>query len=102
MLEFTPEVVDEETMDMCMEMMGGGMFEVGPGQVTDDSEMAMCMMWGLIKGNEGNEGETILNLDSIAGYYSQWYQSNPFDIGITTSKALSQLPNVPLACVAAE
>ncbi len=35
-----------------MTMPGGGPFELGPGQITDDSEMAMCLMWGLIEGNK--------------------------------------------------
>ena len=37
-------------MDKCMEMNGGGMFNVGPGQVTDDSELASCLMWGILSG----------------------------------------------------
>ena len=27
-----------------MRMPGGGVFNVGPGQVTDDSELAMCLL----------------------------------------------------------
>ena len=38
-------------MDDCMQMNGGGPFGLFPGQVTDDSEMAMCLMWGLIQSN---------------------------------------------------
>lgn len=35
-------------MDECMKMPGGGPHGVGAGQITDDSELAMCLMWGLI------------------------------------------------------
>lgn len=38
-------------MTECMKMPGGGPHFVGPGQVTDDSELATCMMWGIIKGD---------------------------------------------------
>ena len=31
-----------------MQMPGGGPFNCGPGQITDDSELAMCLMWALI------------------------------------------------------
>jgi hypothetical protein len=27
-----------------MKLEGGGVLDVGPGQVTDDSEMAMCLL----------------------------------------------------------
>jgi len=66
-------------------MPGGGHFALGQGQVTDDSELAMCLMKGLLEGN----GK--LNMDAIAGYYSRWVGSSPFDIGITTGKALAPL-----------
>lgn len=35
-----------------MEMTGGGFFKIGPGQITDDGELMMSLMWGIIKGNE--------------------------------------------------
>lgn len=35
-------------MDECMKMNGGGPFNLAPGQVTDDSELAMCLMDGLL------------------------------------------------------
>ena len=47
-MEFTTEIHDEETMEYCMSMPGGGPHCVGIGQVTDDSELAMCLMWGII------------------------------------------------------
>ena len=35
-----------------MRMPGGGPFGLSSGQITDDSELAMCLMWGLIEGNK--------------------------------------------------
>ena len=29
-------------MDACMKMNGGGPWKLAPGQITDDSELAMC------------------------------------------------------------
>ena len=43
------KIADEEEMDRCMEMPGGGPLNTGSGQITDDSELAMCLMWGLIE-----------------------------------------------------
>jgi len=76
-----PPPLLEETLTMP----GGGPFSLGPGQVTDDSELAMCLMRGLLAGN----GK--LDMDAVALYYGRWVGTGPFDIGITTRKALSPL-----------
>ena len=47
-LEFSQYFISEEKMDECMKWPGGGPFNVGPGQITDDSELAMCLMWAII------------------------------------------------------
>jgi len=36
-------------------MPGGGYFNVGPGQVTDDSELSMCLLWALVEGNKNKK-----------------------------------------------
>jgi ADP-ribosylglycohydrolase len=30
-------------------MPGGGPFRLASGQITDDSELASCLMWGIIQ-----------------------------------------------------
>ena len=75
-----------------MGLPGGGPWELGPGQVTDDSELAMCLMWGLVEGNEeSKEDENIMPTASIAKYYSKWMNSPPFDIGTTTINGIGKL-----------
>jgi hypothetical protein len=49
-MEFIDYIPSEPEMDMCMEMNGGGMFNVGPGQVTDDSELAMSLLNEILEG----------------------------------------------------
>jgi len=51
-LEFAREVQVDSIMKTCMQMPGGGPFNLIGGQVTDDSELAMSLMWGLIGGSE--------------------------------------------------
>jgi ADP-ribosylglycohydrolase len=50
--EFNPQrkPIDSEFMKKCMSMPGGGPFVLGSGQITDDSELAMCVMEGIIQG----------------------------------------------------
>jgi len=40
-------------MDEVILMPGGGPFNLGPGQITDDSELATCMLSGLLEGKPG-------------------------------------------------
>ena len=68
--------------------MNGGIFGNGPGQVTDDSELAMCILNGIC------ESLPSFSSDSIANYYKQWISSRPFDIGNTTRNAFYTLPNL--------
>lgn len=76
-------------LQATMLMSGGGPFSLGPGQVTDDSELAMCMLRGLLAG----QGK--LNLDQVASYYGRWVATGPFDIGVTTRTALGPLAAHP-------
>lgn len=85
-------------MEQCMLMNGGGPFRLSGGQITDDSELSMSMMWGLIDETipEGYEDEEPskkqrLYMDNIAKYYRDWFMSNPFDIGKNTTIALKPL-----------
>ncbi len=45
-LEFKRTVTDAE-LDAALKMEGGGVMRTGAGQVTDDSEMAMCLIQAL-------------------------------------------------------
>ena len=67
--------------------MEGGIFGNGPGQVTDDSELAMCILNGLCRTLPN------WNPDSIAEFYKGWIMSRPFDIGKTTRNGFQLLPS---------
>ena len=56
-----------------------------PGQVTDDSEMAMSQAYAIMD----NSDIYNLNQNLIFYYYLIWYKSHPLDIGVTTRNALS-------------
>lgn len=58
-----------------------------PGQITDDSEMAMCLVHGLTD----PEDNGALNLDRISYFYKKWFDSQPIDMGFTTRAALANL-----------
>eukprot|EP00834_Sanchytrium_tribonematis_P001404 NODE_34_length_36538_cov_0.612854.p12 type:complete len:315 gc:universal NODE_34_length_36538_cov_0.612854:20779-21723(+) len=79
-LEFMSGLRSEEEVDNAMKMPGGGVMKMGPGQITDDSELSLCLAYGLQKGFE---------IDAIAKNYHEWYKSCPPDIGNTCRNAFS-------------
>lgn len=72
------------------DMVGGGPFDLKPGQWTDDTSMALCLAESLLSKNTFNAA------DQMGRYLNWWkwgYLSSTgecFDIGMTVSQALSQ------------
>jgi ADP-ribosylglycohydrolase len=60
----------------------GGVWDTLAGQATDDSELALAYSLVAQRG---------FDADAVARAYGDWYRSHPFDIGGTTSRALSVL-----------
>ena len=68
-----------------MTLPGGlGPFKLAPGQVTDDSELAMCQIQAIAEMTPG-----FYEPHRFAKYFSLWFHSNPFDIGMTTTTAFN-------------
>lgn len=63
-------------------LVGGGHFNLLPGQFTDDTEMALAIMSVIVESGAYNQ---ILVSDA----YHRWYLSDPFDIGNATMNAVS-------------
>jgi ADP-ribosylglycohydrolase len=62
------------------ELEGGGPFGLKPGQVTDDTELALALARSIVE-RGGYEA------DAAAERYAGWLESEPFDVGGTTSQA---------------
>ena len=60
----------------------GGTWATIAGQPTDDSEMALMLARSILK-------KGTYDTESAAQAYAYWYKSGPFDMGTTTSTALS-------------
>ena len=81
-LEFIGHQPSASEIDHAMTLPGGGVWRVAPGQVTDDGEMTLALCQALA-------GQARYPADRVASAYVRWYHSPPFDIGGTTSNALS-------------
>lgn len=81
-LEFIGHKPTLSEVNTAMQLKGGGVWRVAPGQITDDGEMTLALMQALI--DSGNTW----NSTKVASAYKRWYLSDPFDKGNTTSNAL--------------
>lgn len=97
--EFSKSVSDD-LMDqgrkksiLVMTMPGGGVFDLLPGQLTDDSELASHLLRGLstLDPEAPFPAQHFSLLRAIASEYATWLDSNPFDIGITCKKGITHL-----------
>ena len=66
------------------DIVGGGWLSLPIGEVTDDTQMALCIAHSIVDRHG-------FDADDISARFVEWYRSNPPDIGNTTRHALSQL-----------
>jgi ADP-ribosyl-[dinitrogen reductase] hydrolase len=84
-LEFNYDYMTDDVICHAIKLPGGGVYDVGEGQPTDDSELSFALL------------QVLLNHDPINGFpeekvfeaYQKWYDSDPFDCGGTCGLAFS-------------
>lgn len=79
-LEFCGGIPDEAAVQHALQLPGGGVWKVAPGQITDDGELTMSLLRAL--------AETPAEPIRAAERYAEWVASDPFDIGATTVRSL--------------
>ena len=80
-LEFMSAEDIEKRHGRVSEMIGGGWLNVKPGEITDDTQMSVCVAKGIIK----NPDDPI---EAIGDEFIKWYYSRPKDIGGTCSSSI--------------
>jgi ADP-ribosylglycohydrolase len=73
------DLLDDREISM---MTGSNIFHSLPGQITDDGEMALCLVNSLL------DNHYVYDQAMARKYYVEWIKSNPIDNGITTRNAL--------------
>lgn len=63
------------------EMVGGGWLRLKPGQVTDDTEMSLCIARAIVAGDGWS-------LTGIAENLAGWLKSKPIDVGDTCRRGI--------------
>ena len=83
-VEFMAPADIRSTIGVHREILGGGWLELTPGEVTDDTQMALCIARSIV-------GVGRFDPDDIASRFVEWFRSDPKDIGNTTRRALQHL-----------
>lgn len=82
----TEFMTKEEVKDQYVylsEIIGGGWLDLKAGEVTDDTEMTLCVARGILQNYENP-------IDKIGEEFIAWFKSDPKDIGVTTINTLSK------------
>ena len=74
-----PEI--RATYGVHKDIIGGGWLRLKPGQVTDDTEMALCIAGAIIKSQTWS-------LEAVADNFSAWLKGRPVDCGDTCRKGI--------------
>ncbi len=80
-LEFLGRQPTQKEVNRAMMMPGGGIWQVAPGQITDDGELTLCLAQALAQSQS-------FEIETVAQNYARWVASKPFDIGSTTASSL--------------
>lgn len=74
----TLEFMSKEEIERCYgtlrDIVGGGFWQLKPGEVTDDTDMTVAVSKGILANPEDP-------LESIAGEFVKWMRTNPKDAG---------------------
>lgn len=80
-LEFQPA---RSPANYLTEMVGGGWQKLAPGEWTDDTQQALCIVESLLT-------KRVFDPDDIARRFVVWMQSHPKDIGLHTQGVLNAI-----------
>jgi len=83
-VEFQPPDQIAANYGVHRAIVGGGWLGLAPGEITDDTQMALCIARSIVERGRFDPGD-------IAARFVEWFGSNPKDIGNTTRHALELL-----------
>lgn len=81
--EFMTPAQIRNRFGVLREIVGGGWLKLSPGQVTDDTEMTLCVARGIV----GSGG---WHLGPIADRFAHWLSGDPADVGATCRRGIEE------------
>lgn len=87
--EFMSENQINKTYGKVTDIIGGGWLNLKPGQVTDDTQMMICVMDAWIKYPDNTQRFK----RACANNFVEWYKTNPIDVGAQCAKGIQSIMN---------
>lgn len=81
-LEFMSAECIQARHGVVRDMIGGGWLNVRPGEITDDTQMTICVARGIAQ-NPKNP------VEPVGMHFIQWYASGPKDVGAICASSIS-------------
>lgn len=90
--EFMTAKQIKKKYDKVTDIIGGGWLGLKAGEITDDTQMTMCVMDALMKTNH-NQNATFSDMFAfeLRKEFIKWYESKPKDVGGQCAKAINRL-----------
>ncbi len=79
--EFMTPAQVRDRYGVLREIVGGGWLKLSPGQVTDDTEMTLCVARGIVRSGRWDRR-------AIADRFARWLSGNPPDVGSTCRRGI--------------
>jgi ADP-ribosyl-[dinitrogen reductase] hydrolase len=81
--EFMTPAQIRDRYGVLREIVGGGWLKLSPGQVTDDTELTLCVARGIVRTKRWN-------LWPIADRFARWLSGGPADVGATCRRGIEE------------
>lgn len=89
--EFMSEEQIKRTFGKVTDIIGGGWLNLKTGEVTDDTQMTMCVMDALMRTLGENDPLGYFFMTECRREFIKWYKSGPKDVGGQCSKAINYM-----------
>ena len=89
--EFMTEERIKRKFGKVTDIIGGGWLNLKAGEVTDDTQMTMCVMNALMKTLGEKDPMGYFFMTECRKEFIKWYKSGPKDVGNQCSKAISYM-----------
>ena len=91
--EFMTAEQIERKFGKVTDIIGGGWLNLTAGEVTDDTQMTMCVMNALMKTLNEDDPLSYLFKMECRKEFIKWYESGPKDVGGQCSRAINYMKN---------
>jgi len=89
--EFMPEEQIKRKFGKVTDIIGGGWLNLEAGEITDDTQMTMCVMNALMRTSCENDPLGYFFMMECRREFIKWYKSGPKDVGGQCSRAINYM-----------